>query len=196
MEPIETTTARIPQHQAIKNEFAMRFTFTPRGARLTRRLVSHRLDQWGHAYDSAANETLTLIAAELAANAVRHGHVRGRDFHLQLTTAADTLRVEVTDTRAERVPPSSPQEPPGDAESGRGLLLVARLATRWGSVPRLDAPGKMVWAELAPAMRKCDVGAVPDSVPRRIANNVAGAHPELQSSVSRPTRRLRQEGAT
>lgn len=196
MAPIETTTARIPQHQPIEHEFAMRFTSTPRGARLARRLVSHRLDQWGHAYDSAANETLTLIAAELAANAVRHGHVRGRDFHLRLTMAADTLRVEVTDTRAERVPPSSPQEPPGDAESGRGLLLVAGLATRWGSGPRLGAPGKTVWAELAPAMRKGDVGAVPDSVSRRIANNVAGAHPELQSSVSRPTRRLRQEGAT
>ncbi|WP_354671118.1 hypothetical protein [Streptomyces sp. ZSW22] len=63
----------------------MCFTSTPRGARLARRLVSHRLDQWGYVYDSAANETLTLIAAELAANAVRHGHVPGRDFHLRLT---------------------------------------------------------------------------------------------------------------
>ncbi|MFE6102027.1 ATP-binding protein [Streptomyces laurentii] len=151
MEPIETTTARIPQHQPVEHEFAMRFTSMPRGARLARRLVSHRLDQWGHTYDSAANETLTLVAAELAANAVRHGRVRGRDFHLLLTISADTFRVEVTDTRTERVPPSSPQEPPGDADSGRGLLLFAGLATRWGSGPRLGAPGKTVWAELAPA---------------------------------------------
>ncbi|MGW9419990.1 ATP-binding protein [Streptomyces koyangensis] len=142
MEPIETTTARLPQLQPIEHEFAMRFTSTPRGVRLARRLVSHRLDQWGHAYDSAANETLTLIAAELAANAVRHGHVRGRDFHLRLTMAADTLRVEVTDTRAERVPASSLQEPPGDAESGRGLLLVAGLATRWGSGPAARRTGQ------------------------------------------------------
>ncbi|WP_406308301.1 ATP-binding protein [Streptomyces griseoaurantiacus] len=174
----------------------MCFTSTPRGARLARRLVSHRLDQWGYAYDSAANETLTLIAAELAANAVRHGHVPGRDFHLRLTATSDTLRVEVTDTRTERVPPSSPQVPRGDAESGRGLLIVAGLATRWGTGPRLGAPGKTVWAELAAAMQKGDVRCAPAPMPRRIANDVESAHPELQSSASQPTRRLRQEGAT
>ncbi|GGV35191.1 hypothetical protein GCM10010277_20870 [Streptomyces longisporoflavus] len=92
----------------------------------------------------------TLIAAELAANAVRHGHVPGRDFHLRLTATSDTLRVEVMDTRTERVPPRSVPEAPGDAESGRGLLLVARLATRWGTDPRPAAPGKTVWAELTP----------------------------------------------
>ncbi|MER8004679.1 ATP-binding protein [Streptomyces sp. NPDC094149] len=173
----------------------MCFTSTPRGARLARRLVSHWLDQWGYAYDSAANETLTLIAAELAANAVRHGHVPGRDFHLRLTATSDTLRVEVTDTRTERVPPSSPQAPRGDAESGRGLLIVAGLATRWGTGPRLGAPGKTVWAELAAVMQKGDVRGAPP-MPRRIANNVESAHPELQSSASQPTRRLRQEGAT
>ncbi|MEU3821968.1 ATP-binding protein [Streptomyces sp. NPDC030392] len=129
-------------------EFAMRFTSSPRGARLARRLVSHRLDSWGHPYTSTANETMTLIAAELTGNAVRHGHVPGRDFHLRLTDSADTLRVEVTDTRTERVPLLSSQEPPGDAESGRGLLIVARLASRWAVAPRVGAPGKTVWAEV------------------------------------------------
>ncbi|MDT0611330.1 ATP-binding protein [Streptomyces sp. DSM 40712] len=129
----------------------MQFTSTPRGARLARRLVSHRLDQWGHPYDSPVNETLTLIAAELTSNAVRHGHVPGRDFHLRLTAAPEALRIEVTDTRTEQVPPASVHEAPGDAESGRGLLLVARLATRWGTNPRPSAPGKTVWAELSPA---------------------------------------------
>ncbi|WP_327332212.1 ATP-binding protein [Streptomyces anulatus] len=130
------------------HEFSMRFTSSPRGARLARRLVSHRLDVWGHPYASTANETLTLIAAELTANAVRHGHVAGRDFHLRLTGTADILRVEVTDTRTERVPLLSREEPPGDAESGRGLLVVAGLANRWAVSPRTDAPGKTVWAEL------------------------------------------------
>ncbi|MEU9845954.1 ATP-binding protein [Streptomyces sp. NPDC047985] len=129
-------------------EFSMRFTSSPRGARLARRLVSHRLDTWGHPYTSTANETLTLIAAELTGNAVRHGHVAGRDFHLRLTGSADTLRVEVSDTRTERVPLLAFHEPPGDSESGRGLLLVARLASRWAVTPRVGAPGKTVWAEL------------------------------------------------
>ncbi|MFI1153580.1 ATP-binding protein [Streptomyces sp. NPDC020817] len=128
----------------------MRFTSSPRGARLARRLVSHWLDTWGHPYTSPANETLTLIAAELTANAVRHGHVAGRDFHLRLTQTGetDTLRIEVTDTRTERLPLLSHREPPGDAESGRGLLVVARLASRWAISPRTNAPGKTVWAEL------------------------------------------------
>ncbi|MET7715582.1 ATP-binding protein [Streptomyces sp. NPDC005407] len=129
----------------------MQFTSTPRGARLARRLVSHRLDDWGYPYDSAPNETVTLIAAELTANAV---HVPGRDFHLRLTTtAAATLRLEVADTRTERCPTPAAFEtpPPLDEESGRGLYLVARLADRWGVTPRAGAPGKLVWAELGVA---------------------------------------------
>jgi anti-sigma regulatory factor (Ser/Thr protein kinase) len=47
---------------------------------------------------------MTLIAGELAANAVRHGHVPGRDFRLTLTVTPTTLRVEVTDTRGELKP--------------------------------------------------------------------------------------------
>ncbi|WTS58195.1 ATP-binding protein [Streptomyces sp. NBC_00101] len=136
-------------------EFAMRFSSTPRGARLSRRLVSLRLHEWGHPYASDANDSLSLIAAELAANAVRHGRVEGRDFHLRLMEVEGrTLRIEVTDTRAERCPsPGAPCEPPAEEESGRGLLLVSRLAERWGTVPRPGAPGKTVWAEI-----RCEAG--------------------------------------
>ncbi|WP_443066589.1 ATP-binding protein [Streptomyces sp. NBC_01260] len=129
----------------------MRFTSTPRGARLARRLVSHRLHEWGHPYNTTTNDTVTLIAAELAANAVRHGHVPGRDFHLRLTIDADadatTIRIEVTDTRTERIPALATPAP--DAEAGRGLLLVATLATLWGTTSRVAAPGKTVWAEIS-----------------------------------------------
>lgn len=127
----------------------MRFTSTPRGARLARRLVTHRLDAWGHPYTSTANETLTLITAELVSNAVRHGRVPGGDFEVRLTADDVTLRVEVSDTRTERVPLLSLREPPGDVESGRGLMLVSALADRWGAVPRANGPGKTVWAETA-----------------------------------------------
>jgi anti-sigma regulatory factor (Ser/Thr protein kinase) len=126
----------------------MRFTSSARGARLARHLVSRRLDAWGHPYDGHANEALTLITAELAANAVHHGHVPGRDIHVRLTEAGPVLRVEVSDFRTGRVPLLSCQEPPDDAESGRGLRIVACLATRWAAVATLGAPGKTVWAEL------------------------------------------------
>ncbi|MEU6226227.1 ATP-binding protein [Streptomyces sp. NPDC047042] len=138
----------MPQHPAPEREFTMRFTSTPRGARLARRLVSHRLNDWGHPYTTPVNETLTLITAELSANAVRHGHVPGRDFHLQLTLAEGMFRIEVTDTRAENQVPSTPQAPDSASESGRGLLLVAALADDWGVAPRPAAPGKTVWAQL------------------------------------------------
>ncbi len=126
----------------------MRFTSTPRGARLARRLVSHRLNDWGHPYSTPVNETLTLITAELSGNAVRHGHVPGRDFHVQLTLAEGTFRIEVTDTRAEKQPSPTPAFPDPLPESGRGLHLVAALADDWGVTPRPAAPGKTVWAVL------------------------------------------------
>jgi anti-sigma regulatory factor (Ser/Thr protein kinase) len=133
-------------------EFRMTFTATPRGARLARRLASHRLDAWGHPYESDLNTTVTLIVAELAANAVTHGRVPGRDFRLclSLDPAAGLVRVEVTDTRDDRMPSVPPLAPPGpDAESGRGLCLVSALASRWAVVPRTDGgPGKTVRAEI------------------------------------------------
>lgn len=130
-------------------EFTMRFSSTPRGARLARRLVADQLDAWGHPYTSTVNETLTLITAELAANAVIHGREPGRDFEVRLTANAETLRVEVSDPRTERIPLFSPHEPPDDAESGRGLMLVAALTDGWGAAPRANAPGKTVWATLS-----------------------------------------------
>lgn len=89
------------------------------------------------------------MAAELCANAVQHGHVADRDFHVRLTAdpATRTVRIEVTDTRDETVP-HLPAAPSQDSESGRGLLLVAALADHWGCSPRAGGgPGKTVWAE-------------------------------------------------
>lgn len=130
----------------------MRFTSTSRGARLARRLVAVRLDEWGVPYGTEPYESVVLIAGELTANAVRHGHVPGRDFHLLLrvtTPPRPTVRVEVSDTRTERLPPR-PGELPTPAphgDSGRGLLLVEGLADRWDWHPRTPGPGKTVWAE-------------------------------------------------
>ncbi|MFR9798698.1 ATP-binding protein [Streptomyces sp. MS06] len=138
----------MPEHLTPEHEFTMRFTSTPRGARLARRLVTHRLNNWGYPYTTPVNETLTLITAELCANAVRHGHVPGRDFHVHLTLTEGTFRIDVTDTRSERQPLSAPPTPDSTSESGRGLLLVAALADDWGVTPRPAAPGKSVWAEL------------------------------------------------
>ena len=67
-------------------------------------------------------------------------------FRLTLSANERRLRIEVTDARAERLP-GVPRPVEGDAESGRGLLLVAALADRWG-VTSGPFPAKTVWAEV------------------------------------------------
>lgn len=89
---------------------------------------------------------LTLIVAELSANAVRHGRVAGRDFRLRLSAEGATLRVEVTDSRGESIPVLT--TPSDNLDGRRGLLLVAALTDRWGWYPCVDGPGKTVWAVL------------------------------------------------
>ncbi|MEU3059934.1 ATP-binding protein [Streptomyces subrutilus] len=120
--------------------FAAQLPATPRGARLARRLVVGQLDAWGVAAEGAA-----VVVAELAANAVTHGRVPGRDFRVALALTGGVLRIEVADARADRVPGA--RDAAGDDEGGRGLLLVAAVADRWG-VDRGLPPGKTVWAEV------------------------------------------------
>ncbi|UXY29718.1 ATP-binding protein [Streptomyces sp. HUAS TT20] len=113
---------------------------TPRGARLARLLATEQLRSWGLPSEEAAQ-----VVAELAVNAATHGRVPGRDFRLSLYVVADTLRIEVTDTRGDGLP--CPGQPTSESESGRGLVLVEALADRWGVVPG-PRPRKTVWAEL------------------------------------------------
>lgn len=135
--------------------FRQRFSSTPRGARLARRLALHQLDHWGIPHGAQLSERTAAVVAELAANAATHGRVPGRDFELALTLASDTLRIDVSDTRTDRYPPDPADltAPAPLAEDHRGLLLVAAFATRWHVRPRTPAPGKTVTAELDLAER-------------------------------------------
>lgn len=133
-----------PAPSAPLREFRVPLSATRRGARLARLLATEQLDAWGLPPDPAR-----LVVAELAANAVLHGRVPGRGFRLGLFVVAPaTLRVEVTDTRGERLPALVPAADDPPAESGHGLLLVQTLADRWG-VRSGPVPCKTVWAELA-----------------------------------------------
>ncbi|MEU8869931.1 ATP-binding protein [Streptomyces javensis] len=133
--------------------FEMFFTSSRRGARLARRIVVRRLEEWGIPRDSDASQSLALIAGELAANAVNHGHVPGRNFYLRLSVqpppgrdgsrAPVSARIEVSDTRDERRPVLRDRD--DEAECGRGLLLVDALVSKWGVAER--GIGKTVWCE-------------------------------------------------
>lgn len=130
-------------------EFTLRLSSTRRGARLARHLAARQLDVWGLPYGTQAVDSATAVVAELAANAVTHGRVPGRDFELRVSLTADTVRIEVSDTRTERQPPAPGVLPTAspEAEAGRGLLLVEALSRAWGVAPR--TVGKTVWAEIA-----------------------------------------------
>ncbi|PWS44838.1 hypothetical protein DKT74_10680 [Streptomyces sp. ZEA17I] len=133
------------QQASFKRTFTVLLSPTHRGARLARLLAVAHLDAWGLPSEAAAH-----IVAELAANASTHGRVRGRDFQLSLTVREKTLRIEVTDTRGDSVPPGpgAVKAPEDDgAENGRGMLIVEALADHWGIAPG-PVPRKTVWAEI------------------------------------------------
>ncbi|MGC5343620.1 ATP-binding protein [Streptomyces sp. DT171] len=92
------------------------------------------------------NDAVSLIVGELAANAVTHGLVPGRDAQLRLVRLTrERLRVEVSDIRGERMPAVRAVLPSGDEVAGRGLVLVAALCQEWSVSDRKGAPGKTVW---------------------------------------------------
>ncbi|MFJ5780249.1 ATP-binding protein [Streptomyces sp. NPDC093094] len=129
--------------QALQGRFSVPLSASRRGARLARLLAVEQLREWGLPMDPAR-----LVVAELAANAVVHGRVPGRDFRLTLSLLAPrTLRVEVTDARGDQWPSRAGAKGPEPGESGYGLLLVGELADRWG-VRSGPVPCKAVWAEL------------------------------------------------
>ncbi|MGW5970774.1 ATP-binding protein [Streptomyces sp. NPDC055186] len=147
--PSTPTTGQEPGTVCV---FAQQFSSTPRGARLARRLVLHQLDAWGVPHGSEVSDAAALLVAELAANAVTHGRVPGRDFEVIVELLGRTLRIEVSDTRGECRPPApgAPRTAPSPlAETGRGMLLVEALADRWDVLDRVPV-GKTVVVELDP----------------------------------------------
>lgn len=153
MIPSVTTSQTSPPATGLTGSavFALRFTATPRGARLARHLAAHQMHAWGWSYGTPVHDTVELVVAELATNAVTHGRVPGRDTELRLARniAKGHVRVEVSDVRGERLPVPAPEDGSPLADSGRGLALVAALAEDWGVTERRGAPGKTVWAVVA-----------------------------------------------
>ncbi|QFQ97535.1 ATP-binding protein [Streptomyces phaeolivaceus] len=143
------TAPPAPRHPVAVPAFTQRFGSTPLGARLARHLALNQLHAWGIRYGSEASDKAAVVVAELAANAVTHGRVPGRDFELRLSLPTGSLRIEVTDTRAERLPPRPGTVRPARPldEDGRGLVLVDALADRW-EVRDRNPPGKTVLVEI------------------------------------------------
>jgi serine phosphatase RsbU (regulator of sigma subunit) len=111
-------------------------TPSPRTPRIVRGLVRKVLEKW----DLSENaELAVLLTHELVANAIRYAR-RPLSVRLMLT---DSLLCEVQDDDHHLPVLGNPC--PAD-ETGRGILLVSRLARRWGT-SRLPT-GKVVWFEV------------------------------------------------
>jgi len=95
---------------------------------------------------------LVAVLAELVGNAVRHadplpGGVVRVAWRLRPAVDGQRVQLRVTDGGAASGPLMRPSAP--EAVDGRGLHIVAGLASRWG-VER-DGLGQSVWAEFDPA---------------------------------------------
>ncbi|MFB7175231.1 ATP-binding protein [Streptomyces sp. NPDC056254] len=108
----------------------------------TRRLVLAVVRGWNLRLTGETLDELALLCSEIIANAVRH--TTGPSTVTVLWTGT-RLRVEVTDTAPEL---PFPRGCTHHAESGRGLMLIAAIATDWGTTP--TPTGKAVWFEMTP----------------------------------------------
>ncbi|MGP3922678.1 ATP-binding protein [Streptomyces sp. 8N616] len=139
MQPPPTT---VPAQRA---DFTWQMSFTPheKCVRLVRRQVQRALGRWGYAEDDVA--AAVLVCSELAANAVQHARVPREPFDVLVAATGRECLIEVSDRSAS---PPRRADPGADDERGRGLRLVAAVASEVGH--RLREPqGKTVWARLS-----------------------------------------------
>ncbi|MFD4787745.1 ATP-binding protein [Streptomyces sp. NPDC058459] len=111
----------------------------PESAATARRLVRTACAVWGL---EGLAEVGALVVSEMVANSVRHARRESIRVVVE-RTAPRTVRVAVADFSRELPELCTPAD---DEEGGRGLALVAELATKWGTNERRW--GKVVWAEL------------------------------------------------
>ena len=114
----------------------------PASVSVARRFVRQVLEEAGL---DGAIEVATLLTSELATNAVLHARTA---FAVRVDRVGQDVRVEVLD--------GSPVQPrlrrsSGTAATGRGVAMMARLSTGWGTTPpeRLGGYAKGVWFTVA-----------------------------------------------
>lgn len=113
-----------------------------------RRRAGQVLTEWGL---EGLADTALLLVSELVTNAVRAyantgpaGNRPRPGAEIAVTLSLNgRLLIEVWDAHPG---PAVPQYPAATADSGRGLLVVDALATKWGQ--RAARGGKVVWCEI------------------------------------------------
>ena len=119
---IRTTLAALPASAGAARRFV-------RDALMTRRVGDQVV------------ETVELLTSELVTNAIIHARSAPQ---LLVSLAAGVVRIEVCDDDAR---PPTRRAPDVESASGRGIAIVAALATDWG-VDQFPDDGKKVWFEV------------------------------------------------
>ncbi len=155
-EPVTVTTGQemdLPYPSDALGVSFLTLAAVPAAVGSSRELARSALERWGLVPLVADTE---LVVSELATNAVRAtgptvtdgrwdeaGNVAAMQVRLLLFEASIVIEVWDDDPAAPK-----PHDVTGEQESGRGLVIVARLSTRWGWFP-IPRGHKVVWAELA-----------------------------------------------
>ncbi|HEY1829612.1 MAG TPA: ATP-binding protein [Acidimicrobiales bacterium] len=110
-----------------------------------RHFVEDRLVQWQR---TAFRDAAGLCATELVTNAILHAR---QPFVFTVRPAGEAVRIDVLDTCPRQLPITTPRQ--GSAldltswgTGGRGMQIIASLATRWGVTVTDEA--KTVWVEV------------------------------------------------
>ncbi|MFB8351672.1 ATP-binding protein [Streptomyces niveus] len=117
------------------------FTAEPRVVARVRRAMRLHLSLWGL---SDLEDLAQICVSELVANVINHVGP-GTPVTLAVSTDGAHLRIELSDPDARAMP--TLLAPTSGAESGRGLMILDAVASRWGVISRADS--KVVWCELA-----------------------------------------------
>ena len=108
-------------------------------ARSARRFVGRALDDAHVEWDVI--DTVVLLTSEVVTNAVVHAR---SPIEVTVEIGSHAVRVQVCDEL-----PGLRDEPDRSRHGGRGLVLVAAMASHWGISARGAAAGKSVWFEVA-----------------------------------------------
>jgi anti-sigma regulatory factor (Ser/Thr protein kinase) len=130
------------------HECRVQLTTGPAAAAEARRQVRAAICAWDVAVDPGV---AVLLTSELVTNAVRHD--QGGTVMLAITCSWGQLRVDVHDTSCSL---PVPVDASADAETGRGLMLVATLSAEWGFYR--TPGGKVVFFTLAFESDRADGG--------------------------------------
>jgi len=122
--PVSPADLEEPIRPAVLQKRRVSLAAGPAAPSAARRHVQATIQAWDVPVDTSI---AVLLTSELVTNAVMHE--AGETITLVITCGYGQLHVDVHDTsRALPVPVDGPP----DAETGRGLLLVANLSSSWG----------------------------------------------------------------